>query len=165
MVRKCNFKIIETNNLNRKTKSQLLELWNNEYPEKLYYKDLVEFDAYLENLFNLTHLLLVDEKNIINGWAFSFDKESERWFGIMISEKFHGQGLGSKMLDKLKQTNHELYGWVIDHNYDKKINGKPYNSPLTFYKKHNFEIVETERLELEKISAVKIRWKYQRNEL
>ena len=165
MVRKCNFKIIETNNLNEKTKSQLLELWNNEYPEKLYYKDLAEFNAYLKNLSNLTHLLLVDKKNTINGWAFSFDKESERWFGIMISEKIQSQGLGSKMLDKLKQANRELYGWVIDHNNDKKNNGEPYNSPLEFYKKHDFEILKTERLELEKISAVKIRWKPHRNEL
>ena len=63
------------------------------------------------------------------------------------------------MLDKLKQTNRELYGWVIDHNNDKKTNGKSYDSPLEFYKKHDFEILQTERLGLEKISAVKIRWK------
>ena len=37
-------------------------------------------------------------------------------------------------------------------------NGKVYKSPLVFYLKNGFEIIENERLELEKISAVKVRW-------
>jgi hypothetical protein len=32
------------------------------------------------------------------------------------------------------------------------------NSPLGFYQKCDFEIIKTDRLELDKISAVKIKW-------
>ena len=69
-----------------------------------------------------------------------------------------GKGLGRKMLDKLKQSENHLNGWVIDHNNDKKKNGKPYISPLGFYQKCGFEILVKERLEHHKISAVKIKW-------
>ena len=137
----------------------MLELWNAEYPEKLSYHDLGEFNSYLKTLNDLAHLLLLDEKDKIKGWAFSFKKESERWFGIIVSEALHGHGLGSKMLDKLKHRNHELNGWVIDKNNTSKTNDEPYKSPLEFYQKNEFEILKTERLELDKISALKINWR------
>ena len=88
---KDNLKITKTIDLDEKTKNQLLNLWNTEYPEKLSYKDLAEFDDYLQKLTNLTHLLLTSEENIIYGWAFSFDRENEKWFAIILSEKVQGQ--------------------------------------------------------------------------
>lgn len=103
------------------------------------------------------HKMLTDEKSTIGGWAFSFGSDNERWFAIILFEKMQGQGLGRKMLDKLKQSENNLNGWVIDHNNDKKKNGKPYNSPLGFYQKCDFKILKKERLELDKISAVKIK--------
>jgi hypothetical protein len=51
-----------------------------------------------------------------------------------------------------------LNGWVIDHNNDRKKNGLIYVSPLKFYEKCGFEIQNYMRLELDKISAVKIKW-------
>ena len=62
------------------------------------------------------------------------------------------------MVDELKQVEPILNGWVIDHNNDKKINGLTYFSPLKFYEKCGFEIQTDNRLELDKISAVKIKW-------
>ena len=155
---KSSFKIIKRTDLEEQAKIQLFELWNSEYPEKLSYADLIEFNEYLVKLKGLTHLLLIDKKNTIGGWAFSFGRDNERWFAIIISEKMQGQGLGRKMVDKLKQSENELNGWVIDHNNDMRKNGKPYNSPLEFYQKCGFEILKNERLELDKISAVKIKW-------
>ncbi|CAM4339886.1 GNAT family N-acetyltransferase [Gillisia limnaea] len=155
---KDNFKITETIYLDEKTKNELLNLWNTEYPEKLSYNDLGEFDDYLQRLTNLKHLLLKSEENIIYGWAFSFERENEKWFAIILSEKVQGQGLGRKMLDKIKQSEYVLNGWVIDHDKEKKKNGRTYTSPLSFYKKCDFEILKKERLELDKISAVKIKW-------
>ena len=67
-------------------------------------------------------------------------------------------GLGRKMLDKIKQSEYVLNGWVIDHYNDKKKNGQTYTSPSSFYEKCDFEILKKERLELDKISAVKIKW-------
>lgn len=151
-------KIIETFDLDEFKKNELFNLWNNEYPEKLAYRNLTEFDDYLNTLNRLKHLLLIDNNDRINGWAFSFDRDNERWFAIILSRKQQGQGLGRKMLDELKLTEKELNGWVIDHNNDKKSNGKTYNSPLEFYRKCGFMALSDKRLELEKITAVKMKW-------
>jgi hypothetical protein len=43
-----NFKIIRTNELNEQVKQQMFDLWNNEYPEKLSYNSLGEFDNYFQ---------------------------------------------------------------------------------------------------------------------
>ncbi|MDQ6469906.1 GNAT family N-acetyltransferase [Flavobacterium sp. LHD-80] len=154
---KESLKIIQTAELNEQAKKQVLDLWNNEYPEKLSYNNLTDFDNYFQNLSNLTHFLLTSDENLIFGWALTFDRENEKWFAIILSEKIKGQGLGRKMLEKIKQTETILNGWVIDHNNDKKKNGQLYASPMKFYEKCGFEI-HKERLELDKISAVKIKW-------
>jgi len=150
--------IIQTSALNEQEKIQVLGLWNNEYPEKLSFNSLTEFDTYLQNLNNLTHFLLTNDIDLILGWALTFDRDNEKWFAIILSENIKGKGFGKKMLDNLKQTERVLNGWVIDHNNDKKQNGQFYKSPLKFYEKCGFEILDNERLELDKISAVKIRW-------
>ncbi len=151
-------KIIKTTELNEQAKRQVLDLWNNEYPEKLSYNSLIEFDHYLQNLNNLKHYLLTGNIDIILGWALTFDRDNEKWFAIILSEKVQGKGLGRKMLDELKQVEPILNGWVTDYNNDKKKNGLTYVSPLKFYEKCGFEILTDNRLELDKISAVKIKW-------
>ena len=60
-----NSKIIKTTELNEQAKQQVLDLWNNEYPEKLSYNSLIEFDHYLQNLNNLKHYLLTGNIDII----------------------------------------------------------------------------------------------------
>ena len=154
----ANFEIIQTTELNEQVKQQVLDLWNSEYPEKLAYNSLTEFDIYLLNLTNLKHFLLTNETNYIFGWAFTFDRDSEKWFAIILSEKIKGKGYGRKMLEKLKQEEPILNGWAIDHNNYMKKNGLIYVSPLKFYEKCGFEIQTDIRLELDTISAVKIKW-------
>ncbi|MDQ1089121.1 hypothetical protein [Siphonobacter sp. SORGH_AS_1065] len=61
------------------------------------------------------------------------------------------------MLNKLKENEDALNGWVIDQNSDRKLNGSLYQSPLELYQKNNFQVIPEIRLET--ISAVKIRWK------
>lgn len=151
-------KILETTELNEQVKKQLFDLWNNEYPEKLCYTNLIDFDDYLQNLSNLTHYLLTDAESLVLGWALTFDRENEKWFAIILSEKIKRKGLGQKIIGKLKQVNHVLNGWVIDHDHDKKTNGQAYISPLKFYVKCGFETISEARLELDIISAVKIQW-------
>ncbi len=136
----------------------MLELWNNEYPEKLNYNNLFQFEEYLAELTGITHFLLIENKDSIMGWAYSFIRNDEKWFAIILSEKQQGKGHGSELLAHLKQSDNQLNGWVIDHNNDLIKNGKVYKSPLVFYLKNGFEIIENERLELDKISAVKIQW-------
>lgn len=101
---------------------------------------------------------MTNKENLILGWALKFERENEKWFAIILSEIIKGKGLGRKMLNELKKEEQVLNGWVIDHNNDKKKNGQLYVSPLKFYEKCDFEIIVNERLELDKISAVKIKW-------
>jgi hypothetical protein len=150
-------KITTTNHLNLEQKRQILQLWNNEYPEKLAYKNLEGFENYLEKLHNVNHFLLTDNEEI-HGWAITFMRDSEIWFAIILSGNIHGEGWGTKILNELKRNKTELNGWVIDHNNDKKINGEFYKSPLEFYLKNEFKVLSDIRLELEIMSAVKIKW-------
>lgn len=150
--------IINQASLSLKQKSQLLHLWNNEYPEQLAYKNREGLEQYLENLTAQNHFLLVDEEETVLGWSFTFNREKETWFAIIISERLQGKGFGTKMLNMLKENEHKLNAWVTDHNRDKKLNGDSYKSPLEFYKKCGFNIIPEERLELDIISAIKIKW-------
>lgn len=153
-----NYKIITSPELNKQTKQQVLDLWNNEYPEKLTYNSLIEFNQYLKNLHNIKHYLLTDQIGLISGWALTFEREQEKWFAIILNEKIQRKGLGQKLIEILKQEESILNAWVIDHNNDKKKNGHNYVSPLKFYEKCGFKIQSESRLELDIISAVKITW-------
>ena len=151
-------KIRQTSELTDQEKVQVLHLWNSQYPEKLSYHSLVVFDEYLQNLNNRTHFLLTNDLHEILGWVLTFERENEKWFAIILAEEIKGQEFGRKLLDQLKEKEPVLNGWVIDHPNDRRTNGEPYISPLKFYEKCDFEILANERLELDKISAVKIKW-------
>ena len=150
---------IKTLKLSKSQKQEICDLWNNEYPEKLNYRNLADFENYLKNLSIQSHIIMVDKDQNIKGWYFDFIRENEKWFAIILDSKFQGKGLGKKMLNLVKEKESELNGWVIDHSNDKKQNGEIYESPLSFYLKNGFEILVKNRLENEKISAVKIKWK------
>jgi len=145
--------------LSKSEKLEVFELWNSEYPEKLCYKSTEEFDKYLESLTNQSHILLIDPSQKIKGWYFDFTRENEKWFAIILDSNMHGNGFGTKILELARQNESELNGWVIDHNNDKKRNGRLYKSPLNFYLKNGFKQLPGNRLELNKISAIKIKWK------
>jgi GNAT superfamily N-acetyltransferase len=148
--------------LDEQQKNTLFHLWNNEYPADLRYQNREQFDKYLNQLENLSHLLLTDENGQINGWAFVFDRENTRWFAIILDGAIQRRGYGKKLLETIQETESVLYGWVTDHDRDKKSNGETYYSPLGFYLKCGFEVLPDQRLETEKISAVKIKWESQK---
>ncbi len=139
-------------------KLEVFDLWNNEYPERLSFNSIKEFEVYLNDLNEQRHLLLINSERKVKGWYFDFKRDNEKWFAIILDSKLHGKGFGTKLLELAKQQENELNGWVIDHNKDKKKNGELYNSPFNFYLKNGFRKLTANRLELEKISAVKIRW-------
>ena len=145
--------------LSKTDKKEILSLWNNEYPEKLNYQMLSEFEKYLGNLIEQSHILMKSENQSIKGWYFDFFRENEKWFAIILDSKFQGKGFGTKLLNLGKEKETMLNGWVIDKKDVRRKNGELYKSPLNFYLKNGFEKLDNERLELEKISAVKIKWK------
>lgn len=152
-------KLLQTTVLTLDQKQLLFELWNSEYPEKIGYKELSEFENYLDRLSNKEHYLIVDDQNQILGWAFVFLREEEDWFGIIINSKIQGKGFGKLLLGELKKSKIVLNGWVIDHQNDLKQNKEPYLSPLGFYTKNGFLVHQNYRIESDTISAVKISWK------
>ena len=144
--------------LTRNQKKEVLHLWNTEYPEKLNYQNLPDFDKYLASLKDQSHIILVDKHQKIKAWYFDFNREDKKWFAIIIDTTLHGKGYGTKLLNLAKEKEPELNGWVVDHNKDIKKNGQYYSSPLDFYLKNGFNKMDNNRLELEKISAVQIKW-------
>lgn len=70
-------KITTTHQLNLVQKEQILQLWNNEYPEKLTYKNIAGFESYLEKLNEVKHFLLANNDEKIQGWAITFKRENE----------------------------------------------------------------------------------------
>lgn len=147
-------KIIKTKTLTDLQFEQINQLWNNEYPIKL--KD--RFPLLLVDVDRYNHYIIEDiDKNII-AWAVDFEKEKQIRFSIIVSAKHRGKGLAKLLIDKLKEEHHEFYGWVIDHNNDLKSNGEPYQSPLGFYQKLGFKVLNDIRIDSEMIKAVMIKW-------
>lgn len=146
--------IIKTKLLSLPQLSQINQLWNEEYPLKL--KD--RFPILLEGVENYNHYIIQDEQHHVLAWAVDFEKENELRFSIIVDTKYQGKGYGTKLLDCLKQENNLFYGWVIDHNNDMKSNGEYYQTPIPFYIKAGFEILNDQRIEIEMIRAVKIKW-------
>jgi hypothetical protein len=152
-------KLIETTSLNSCQKETMYNLWNNEYPEKLMYRSLHDFEEYLNSLADPYHFLLNNKFDEMVGWAFTYVREMNKWFAIILDGKIQRKGNGTLLLNRLKEKEPVLSAWVIDHHKDIKRNEEPYSSPLSFYQKNDFRICTNIRLETEKISAVKIIWK------
>ena len=150
--------IIATDILNSYQKIVALKLWNQEYPEQLQCKTMTEFEQYLFTLANVNHFLLLDDANKIVGWAFKFTRDTAAWFVIILDGSVHLKGFGSLLLDQLKDKETTLNGWVVDHNHYLRSDVEIYRSPLNFYLKNGFRVIEDVRLELAHLSAVKITW-------
>lgn len=152
-------RIIETQVLSLEQKDSLMQLWNNEYPAKLNLKTIEDFELYLNGLSETKHYLLLDDSDEIQGWTFTFLRENENWFAIILNSEIHGKGIGSLLMSEIKKNNTSLNGWVIDQENEIKYNATFYKSPLQFYIKNDFIICSEIRIENEKLSAVKINWK------
>lgn len=136
----------------------ICRLWNDEYPRKLQYDSINNFNDYLDNLGNKMYFLLTNEDGILLGWAATFLRDNEKWLAIILSSNVQGKKYGTKVLDEIKQYESYLVGWVIDKEGELKSNGNEYKSPLPFYIKNGFKVLEGHRIESDKISAVKIKW-------
>ncbi len=147
-------KINKTKILTDKQKEQINALWNDEYPAKL--KD--RFPILLDGADWFNHYIIEDLNNNAIAWAVDFEKEKQVRFSIIVSSIHKGKGLGGMLIEKLKAENQEFCGWVIDHNDDLKLNGEYYRSPMPFYLKHGFEILNDKRIDNEMIRAVLIKW-------
>jgi len=147
-------RLIYTLKLNENQHQQIDVLWNKEYPKNLKNR----FSKLLEDATHYRHFILENQQNIIVGWAVLFDTENETRFSVIVDETYKGKGLGSQLIAELKKACSCFFGWVIDHNNDVKNDGSFYRSPLMFYRKMNFEVLQDQRIETPIISAVKVKW-------
>ena len=133
---------------------QINSLWNEEYPLKLNNR----FGLLLEGIDYYNHYLIEDNHEVL-AWAVEFEKDAEKRFSLIVKKSHQRQGLGKRLLDRLKSDLGEFYGWVIDHDKDLKQNGEIYISPINFYLKNGFEVLTQERIDIEMLQAVKIKKK------
>ncbi len=138
-------------------KEAILQLWNREYPSLIQLSGLESLEEYFSRLLSRYHLLLVDDRGHIKGWLFLFERDGETWFAMILDREVQGKGYGSRLLAEAGNLTGILNGWAIDAEGYQKADGSPYPSPLDFYRKRNFEVLQ-ERIELP-FAAVKVRWK------
>lgn len=146
------------NSLNDQYKQCLFKLWNKEYPASLSHPDMDALDAYLNKLQGVRHYLIVADNTFLKAWMALFKREETTWFALIVDGRMQGKGLGKALIRQAKNDSSILNGWVIDSNSYVKSDGSYYQSPLPFYTKLGFHL-SSERLENEKLSAVKIWWK------
>jgi len=158
LIKRPGVKILVQSSLNPEQIEAAFRLWNNEYPEKLRYDKIEDFNEYLNKLDAKTHFLLIDEQEIIVGWSATFLRDNERWFAIILNSDIHGKNYGTSMLNEIKRHENKLAGWVIDKEGALRADGSKYKSPLQFYIKNGFNVLARDRIESERISAVKILW-------
>jgi GNAT superfamily N-acetyltransferase len=147
--------IHQTEFLSTQQFSEIAALWNAEYPIQL--KDRLAL--LLEGNTKTIHFYLLDEFEQIIAWSVLFEKEQDLRFSILVSRKHQKQGLGSVLLNEMKNKGMDFSGWVIDHDLDLLSDGSNYKSPLRFYLKNGFVLDESFRLNTEMIQAVLVRYK------
>lgn len=150
--------ILETNQLTSTQKESLLAIWNQEYPVNLSHAALTDLEHYLESLIDARHYILMEDADRMVGWSATFIRDEGRWFALLLDSSVQGRGNGTRLLNRLKEVEEELNGWVIEHATYIKQDGTYYKSPMEFYKKNGFHPCPAVRLETEKMSAVKINW-------
>lgn len=148
-------KIIETKVLTDDQFAQVNQLWNEEYPVQL----MNRFPILLDGVVDYHHYLIADEHGNIIAWAVAFYKDNQMRFSLVVASKHQGKGLGTLLINQLKISQAEFYGWVIDHDEDLKANGENYTSPLPFYLQHGFEPLPDQRIDTAMIRAVLVKWK------
>lgn len=151
-------KITKTENLSDQQKQSIVQLWNAEYPAKLQHSGTDSLDEYLSKLGNPQHYLLTDADENIKGWLACFDRDGEKWFAMIVDTSEQRKGYGSQLLTEVKKYENEVNGWAMDKNEAVKSNGETYSSPIGFYLKNGFQVLNEIRLETETMSAVKIKW-------
>ena len=151
-------RITKSKSLTLAQKQELFELWNMEYPVNLQYKHVSELEDYLSKLEDQNHILLIDEKDKIKGWYCDFLRDNARWFLTMLNTEMQGIKFGTQFMELAKEGNNELNGWVINTNNYFKSNGEVYPSPIEFYRKNGFKILDNSELKTDKIRAIKVQW-------
>lgn len=146
--------ITKTKILSQIQNEQINALWDSEFPKKLNGR----YPLLLKDATSFDHYIIEDDAQKIIAWGGVFEKDQQIRFSLIVAANQQRNGLGGLLIERLKTDYQEFYGWVIDHNDDLKTNGEHYLSPLPFYHKHGFEILNDQRIDSPMIKAVLIKW-------
>jgi len=149
-----------SSSLSEEELNQVYRLWNDAYPSALHHENVSALEAYLAKLKNIQHCLAMNAHDDVIGWVATFTRNEARWFVVIVSPKNQRSGVGQGLMRWAMDREDTLFGWMIDHNEMKMLDGSAYVSPKQFYLKLGFRILE-ERLRTEQIDAVKIAWNKQ----
>jgi len=137
-------------------KVEITALWNSEFPSLLAFEAVSDFEGFLQKSTNHLHIIYANKH--IQGWMMVFERNADTWFSIIISPEAQGKGLGRLLLHEAKKHVDVLNGWVVDVDTYETASGKPYTSPIAFYLKNGFEVLEG-KIAPNNLFAVQIRWK------
>ncbi|MCB0760187.1 MAG: GNAT family N-acetyltransferase [Flavobacteriales bacterium] len=135
-------KIRETYFLNNVDRSAIRELWNSEYPQIMAHDTDESLGAYLTKLDDAHHVLM-EFNNQLVGWMCDFERNTERWFVIIIDRSVQHQGWGSHLLEYL-DSEQMHYGWILSSEGQLRADGTPYPRTEAFYTKNGFTIEPVE---------------------
>ncbi len=133
-------------------------LWNQEYPEGIAHASLEDTFTFINSKQEKTHYLIKKQGRLI-AWSFTFLRSHQKWFSILVNSNYQKQGLGKELIQKIKEDNDLLCGWMVDEVGYKTLDGKPYRVPRDFYSSLGFIVKESSRFDSEKLRSVKIEWK------
>lgn len=150
--------ITKSDTLSEKQKEDIIQLWNDEYPEALALAGLEAFDIYLNTLSEKQHLTITHEGKVV-GWLIYFVRDGEQCFAMLLDSSLQGKGLGSKLLSEAKEYTTELIGWVIDTDQHKRSDGGNYRSPIGFYEKNGFEVLPNIKTTKSNIEGIRVKWR------
>ena len=147
--------LIQKESLTDSEISQIFTIWNQVYPVQLVYEDVLSFKQYLSGLTGAQHILCeVDGK--VDGWLCVFNRHRANWFVIILDPEIQGEGVGKRLMNYAIEAYRSLNGWVVEHNKYVKQDGSTYVSPLGFYQKLGFKVVEGDTLHKDGLECVRI---------
>ena len=149
-------RIVSTYHLNEGQITQVMALWNAEYPEVISYNNIDSFRRYLYNLEDTIHRLIVTDNGEVKGWYVDFMRNGERWFVLVISKDCQGKGFGRKLMQMAQEEKEELNGWVVSSSTYKKLDGSVYMSPLPFYTRLGVRVYSDITFEDKGIRTIKV---------
>lgn len=106
---------------------------------------------------NKTLKCLEDINNNVLAWAVDFEEDIKMCFSVIANKIQQGNGLGKALIKRLKEDLGEFYGWVYSYNDYQKENGENYQSPISFYIKQGFEVLNYIQIDNEMLKEVKIK--------
>lgn len=148
--------------LTEEQKAAVVKLWNNEYPTSLTLGGIDHFDAKMGDLTGQEHIILTNNKDELVAWMLVFDFTMEgqdiRWFIILLDRSLQRQGVGTQVLNRAKERNDNLNGWMIYQEGLPMSDNAVYPLPIAFYKKHGFTMYPDIKWDAVPFDAIKISW-------